>query len=288
MRRLTIKREKSFVGSLAKLKIYIEDPAFDEIRINGTPCRKIGDLKNGEEKTFEINEQKAKVFVIADNLSKEYCNEYYQLPDGQEDVFLSGKNKFNPANGNAFRFDNNESGEIIANRKKGMRKGLFVLIAAIIVGVVFGYSVSAILLSNKKPEPKDFSSDGMTITLTDEFVKTDIENCTVAYDSKNVAVFALKESFSLVDGFEDYTLEQYGDLLLQNNNLSSFELEKIEGLTGFEYEFTNPDTKDICRYFSFIYKAKDAFWLVQFATLTENADANKSRIIEWAKTVSFE
>jgi len=75
MRRLTIKREKSFVASLAKLKIYIEDPASDEIRINGTPCRKIGDLKNGEEKTFEINEQKAKVFVIADNLSKEYCNE---------------------------------------------------------------------------------------------------------------------------------------------------------------------------------------------------------------------
>jgi len=169
-----------------------------------------------------------------------------------------------------------------------MRKGLFVLIVAIIVGVVFGYSVAAILLSNKKPEPKDFSSDGMTITLTDEFVKTDIENYTVAYDSKNVAVFALKESFSLVDGFEDYTLEQYGDLLLQNNNLSSFELENIEGLTGFEYEFTNPDTKDICRYFSFIYKAKDAFWLVQFATLTENADAYSSRIIEWAKTVSFE
>ena len=58
-------------------------------------------------------------------------------------------------------------------------------------------------------------------TLTDEFVKTDIENYTIAYDSKNVAVFALKEAFALADGFQDYTLEQYGDLVLQNNNLSS-------------------------------------------------------------------
>ena len=128
MRNLTIKREKSFVGSLAKMKIYIEDPTSNEMRINDIPCRKIGDLKNGEEKVFQIDEQKAKIFVIADNLSKNYCNEYYQLPEGQKNIFLSGKNKLSPANGNAFRFDNNESEESIANRKSGARKGMLILI----------------------------------------------------------------------------------------------------------------------------------------------------------------
>lgn len=49
MRNLTIKREKSFVGSLAKMKVYIEDPTSNEICINDISCRKIGDLKNGEE-----------------------------------------------------------------------------------------------------------------------------------------------------------------------------------------------------------------------------------------------
>ena len=78
MRNLTIKRTKSFVGCLAKMKIYIEDPTSNEMLINNTSCRKIGDLKNGEEKTFQIGEQEAKVFVIADKLSKNYCNEYYQ------------------------------------------------------------------------------------------------------------------------------------------------------------------------------------------------------------------
>ena len=52
MRNLTIKRTKSFVASLVKMKIYIEDPTSDEIVINNVRCRKIGDLKNGEEKPF--------------------------------------------------------------------------------------------------------------------------------------------------------------------------------------------------------------------------------------------
>lgn len=288
MRNLTIKREKSFVGSLAKMKVYVEDPTSNEICINDIPCRKIGDLKNGEEKTFQIDEQEVKVYVIADKLSKNYCNEFYQLSASQQDVFLSGKNKFNPANGNAFRFNDNEGEENIANRKRGTRKGLLILIVAAIVGAVVGYSITSNLFSNKTPDPKDFSSNGMNITLTDEFVKTDIENYTVAYDSKNVAVFALKEAFALADGLQDYTLEQYGNLVLQNNNLSASKLQNLEGLTEFEYEFTNPDTKDTYKYFSFVYKSNDAFWLVQFATLTENVDECSSKIIEWAKTISFE
>lgn len=288
MRNLTIKREKSFVGSLVKMKVYIEDPTSNEMRINDVPCRKIGDLKNGETKTFQIDEQTLKVYVIADKLSKNYCNEFYQLPAGQEDVFLSGKNKFNPANGNAFRFDNNESEENIANRKRGTRKGLLILIIAAIIGAVVGYSITSGLFSDKTPDAKDFSSNGMSISLTDEFIEIDVENYTVVYDSKNVAVFALKEAFALADGFQNYTLEQYGNLILKNNNLSASELQNLDGLTEFEYEFTNPNTKDTYTYFSFVYKADDAFWLVQFATLTENVDEYRAQILEWAKTVSFE
>ena len=288
MRNLTIKREKSFVGCLTKMKVYVEDPTSNEIHINNTPCRKLGNLKSGEEKTFQIDEQKSKIFVIADNLSKSYCNEYYQLPDGQEDIFLSGKNRFNPANGNAFRFDNNENEENIASRKRGTKKGLLILIAAAIVGAIIGYSFTSILFPNKTPAAKTFNSNGMAITLTDEFSETDIANYTVAYDSKNVAVFATKEAFTLMEGFEDYTLEQYGNLVLQNNNLSASKLQNLEGLTEFEYEFKNPDTKDTYKYFSFVYKTDDAFWLVQFATLTENVDEYGSKIVEWAKTISFE
>ena len=147
MRKLTIKRTKSFVACLAKMKVYIEDPTANELLINGVPCRKLGDLKNGEEKTFEIGEGAAKVFVIADKLSKNFCNEFYELPEGQEDISLTGKNHFNLASGNAFRFDNNESAAALANRKQGTSKGIVVLIIAIVVGFIAGFLITSGLLS---------------------------------------------------------------------------------------------------------------------------------------------
>lgn len=291
MRNLTIKRTKSFVGCAAKMKVYIEDSMLNEITINNVPCRKIGELKNGEEKTFVIEEQAAKVFVIADKMSKDYCNEYYELTEGQEDIFLSGKNKFNPANGNAFRFDNNESEGISINRKRGTRKGLIILAAAIIVGAIVGYfsgsQLFSVWLSEQTSEPKIFNSNGMRITLTDDFKEMGVENYTVAYDSRNVAVLALEEKFSLAEGFENYSIEQYADLVIQNNGLSSVSLKTDGNLNFFEYEFKNPETQDVYRYFSYVYKTDDAFWLVQFATLNENVEDYAQQISKWAESVEF-
>lgn len=118
MRTLEIKRTKSFVGCAGTMKVYIEDPEVNDLVINGTPCRKLGTLKNGEEKKFSVGEQEAKVFVIADKLTKNYCNEFYKLPAGSEDIALSGKNHFNPGAGNPFQFDGQTDPEVLANRKK--------------------------------------------------------------------------------------------------------------------------------------------------------------------------
>lgn len=107
MRNLTIKRDKSFVACLMADKVYMEDSASSEITINNVPCRLLGTLKNVEQKTFSIPQEETKIFVIADKLSKNFCNEVYTVPAGEENVFLSGRNHFNPASGNAFRFDGN-------------------------------------------------------------------------------------------------------------------------------------------------------------------------------------
>ena len=124
MRNLTVKREKSFVGCLAKMKVYIEDATSSEIVINNVSYRKIGELKNGEEKIFSIDENACGIIVIADKLSKDYCNEIYEIPSGENDVFLSGKNVFNPATSNAFRFNGATDANILQNRKKGLKKGI--------------------------------------------------------------------------------------------------------------------------------------------------------------------
>ncbi len=137
MRTLSITRAKSFVACLGTFKVYIEDAQGDTI-INGTSCRQLGKLKNGETQTFEIGEGEARVYVIADQLSKNYCNEYTTVPAGTESISLSGGAKLNPATGNAFRFDGVTDEAVLANRKKGSRKGLVVLIIAIIIGLIFG------------------------------------------------------------------------------------------------------------------------------------------------------
>ena len=287
MRNLTIKRIKSFVGCLMKMKLYIEDPESGTVSINNTLCSKLGELKNGEEKTFQIGEQAAKVFVIADKLTKGYCNEYYQLPEGQEDVALSGQNRFNPANGNAFRFENNTSEGIAASRKRGSRIGLAVLIAAILIGLLAGFLFGRGLL-NKAPKEKTFSSNGMTITLTDAFREISAEPFTVAFDSQKAAVFALKEPFTLAEGIDELTLEEYTDLIIQANGLTDVEKKTADGQPCLEYDFTNTDTNQTFHYYIYPYKTGDAFWTVQFAALKGSGEIDPQQIAQWAKSVAFD
>lgn len=287
MRNLTIKRAKSFVACLAKMKIYIEDPLANDLVINGVYCRKLGDLKNGEEKTFQIGDHAAKVFVIADKLSKNFCNEFYPLPEGTEDVFLSGANKYNPINGNAFRFDGVADEEVKKNRKNGLWIGIAVMCIAMMVGIIIGLVGSIGSLMNLSSKPKTFSDEGMSITLTEAFIEADYEGYTTCYDSTNVAVFVIKEEFSLMEGLEDYTLVQYGELVAGNNGLDASALKITDELLYFDYDYTVPDSNQTYMYYSFLYKAEDAFWIVQFATLEENEEYYLDDIFEWADSVEF-
>lgn len=279
MRNLTIKRTKSFVACLAKIRIYIEDPTANEISINNTPCRKLGELKNGEEKTFQIPNEAVKVFVIADKLSRNICNEYYQIPEGEDDISLSGKNKYNPATGNAFRFDNNESEDTVKNRKKGIKRGILVLIAAVIIGFAIGFTKVYVL---EAPKAKDFSSAGMTITLTDEFRKYNDDNYIAAYDSENVAVFITK-----VDTDEDDSFAEYTEFLAVYCGLTSDDVETADGLTHFTYTNVSSQNNVEYQYAVYFYETDDAFWAVEFATTKKDAGDYADKITEWAKSVTF-
>lgn len=141
MRTLTIKRKKTFVASLCKMKVYIESFDGTGTEINGVYCRKLGELKNGEEASFQIGDESAKVFVIADSLSKNYCNDCYQIPEGTEDIALCGQNKFNLGTGNAFVFENNNTPEALENRKHNKRKGFIILIVVFIVSFIVGFVI---------------------------------------------------------------------------------------------------------------------------------------------------
>lgn len=287
MRKLTIKRHKAFAGCFGKSKIYLEDYENSDLVINDIPCRKLGTLKNGEEKTFEIDSIARRVYVIGDKLSRNTCNDYYKIPTGDDDITLTGEHKYNPFNGNVFRFDGVTDEEILAHRKKTNKKAA--IIYCIILAVVFAVSFAVPFLLDSAEIPETFTYGEMTITLTDDFSERNYEGYSACYESYDTIVMITKDDSSYFENFEEYTLKQYGEDTLEYNEFDdSVKLKEEDGLTYFEYEYTDEETGDIYSYFVPLYKSDEAFWFFQFASFKEDYETYRAQFIEWAKTVEFE
>lgn len=135
---------------------------------------------------------------------------------------------------------------------------------------------------------KEFTSNGMTITLTSAFKEISVEGYTVCYDSKDVAVFVLKESFSVQEGFGDLSVDDYAKLVHTANASKNPSAVTKEGdLTVMEYDFLNQQENQTYSYYSAMFKGPDAFWLIQFACKEDLYEDKKDTFIEWAKTAKF-
>ena len=145
MRKLTIRRRKTFVGCLGKVKIYIEDAAGDT-EISGTKCRLLGALKNNDVATYEIGNESCKIYAIYDKMSKSFCNDIYLIPEGETDLEISGKATFNPFMGNPFMFDGNMNEEAIKNRQQNKKKATIIMVPLTIIACVAGFLIGFYLL----------------------------------------------------------------------------------------------------------------------------------------------
>lgn len=288
MRNLTVKREKSFVGCLAKTKIYIRDEANSQLVIDGVPCRLLGELKSGEEKTFSIGTEETVIYAIADAISKDYCNDSYAVPAGGEDLRISGKNRFSPGS-NAFCFDGQDSPEKRRKQKKNNRKGLIILLVCgllgLIVGGFMGNGIADLILGG---QTKTYAVEDMRITLTDDFRVYNDERFTGCMVSSQVGIMVLKEDFSLLPGSSELALEEYGHMVISGNGITGAKLCTEDGLTFFEFSRENADNGITYSYFAVVYKSSDAFWLVQFSTPQEEYADWRGSFVDWAKTVTFQ
>ena len=283
MRNLTISRRKSFVGSIMKDLVYVSDPLAQEITIDGVPCRKIGDIKNGETKTFSISEGQQQIFLIADKASKDYCNASLTIPEGQEDLTFSGVHKFYLGS-NPFRFDGVElSQEQLTKQKKNNNKGLVIVIAASIFGVLVGSFLPKLFSGKDSAAPKVFTKEDFQITLTDAFKSEAEPGLYASYGSKTAMVFVVREE---KERFGDITLEEYGDLVLQANNKAGSTMNRETGFLWFEYTDT-PNDQEIY-YLAACYKSADAYWVITYATPVSNRDKFQPMILEWASSVKFQ
>lgn len=298
MRKLTIRREKSFIGCLAKMKIYLEDSSSDEIKLpivdeNGEQknisCRKIGELKNGEEKTFHIEDGALRVFVIADKLSKNYCNEFYMLPEGDSDVALSGENEFNPATGNAFRFAGNTNAQALEGRKRGNKKSLGIIIITVIIGLILGFfigfGITSGIFALLDDQPQDFAAGNMTITLNESFEQYNIPYYSAVYASNDVDVFINKYINKISSSANDSAVD-FAQSIITNSRLNC-KVESRDGLDFFISDSTEEDGKLYQNYY-FAYKNGSDFWLVQFSVLDSRVWRYDGKIMKWAGSVRFD
>lgn len=283
MRKLTVTRRKTFVGCAGKLKIYIEDPTGD-LEIQGVLCKKIGELKNGQTDSFEIEGSALRVFAIFDKLSANYCFDCYQLPEGEEDISLSGKCKLNPAVGNAFRFDGNDTAIAQNQRKSGIKRGLLVLLISLLVGVILGFGITTAVMEIKNAEAKMFTVGDMSITLNKGFSQQRSPGTYAAFGSRKVGIFVIKAKIASDE--TTMTAEQYAKALIGMNTLDS-EVEKDGDLPYFTAEVKAENGRKYVHY-TYVYKTEDAFWVVEFAVRESRAARQEKNISQWAHSVEFD
>ena len=135
---------------------------------------------------------------------------------------------------------------------------------------------------------KVFTYEEMSLTLTEAFAENKVEGYSVAYASSEVAVFVLKEPKEL---FDDISFDEYVDGVRAANEGRGFtdlsNTEKQNGLVYFDYRFTNPEQNIEYRYFTTLHESADAFWLVQFVSMTKLYDQYADTFVKWAKTITF-
>ena len=159
-----------------------------------------------------------------------------------------------------------------------MKKILALCLSAILLVSLFGCAGSS--------AEKAFSKDGFEITLTGAFKETTMEGYFVCYDSKNAAVFVVKEDFTLFDNAADMTANDYAKLVkTANASRNPSSIKTSGGIPSFEYTFENTQENTTYHYYTTFFKGNDAFWMVQFASKDSEYAEQKENFENWVKTV---
>ena len=281
MRKVYLTRDKSFVGCLGKLNVYVEDVANAETVIADIPCRKVCKIANGETVSVDIPDEEVRVIVIADKLSKNLCNDYYRVPAGVSDVEIGGKCTYNPGAGNPFRFHGVTDEDILANRKRTGRKGLVVLIVAALIGFVMGFvgNMDTLFVNDKV-----FTADEFEITLTTQFAE-DYEDGTYYFGSRDSSVAVTVFDFDEYAGIAQMSEREFLNLLKSNEIFSiSAELKNLEGLLVVE-EQAESQAGDIRSSLTVFIKSDEAFYIFEFGCENEKYQEYRNQFIDWAKTI---
>jgi len=132
---------------------------------------------------------------------------------------------------------------------------------------------------------KVFDEGDFKITLTDDFEKGTLDSVTYYYESPTAGVTVLKEtieSLKAIDITSDSSVEDYIKLVIEANEKSG-DYKLKNNYAYFDYEASVEGTDFY--YIAVTYKAKDAFWLVNFMCTKDQKSMFEKQFFEWADSV---
>lgn len=136
--------------------------------------------------------------------------------------------------------------------------------------------------------PKNFTVDTMTITLTDNFRQSKMNEYDAYIVSDDVTFSAKSENASDLEyqGYEIANLEGYAKEICTLNSISSDKLQQRDDY----YYFTNIDTVSGARY-SYthcMFQNGSNYWICEFVCKAKAFDKLEDSILQWADSITFE
>lgn len=141
-------------------------------------------------------------------------------------------------------------------------------------------------------KPKEFSGNGMTVTLTSDFsVGKNVQVPFYVASDKHIFMGA-NESKSLLasNGYRNLTLEQYAELVIyiykKNVKINTYQDDETE----FVYAYYDSTVSGVSySYMMVCMEGDDSFYTMNFACFTKNFDdSTKELYMKWAKTIRVE
>ena len=146
----------------------------------------------------------------------------------------------------------------------------------------------ASLLTGCFGDTKEFSCQDLTMsvpfTMKDvsgqgEFYKFDF-----ALDSAKIAIFGLREHFSILPDASSMTVREYAEMVIRANNHQAMAIARSnEEYFYFTYEASTDE--GTFEYLAGCYKGEDAFWLIQIAA--KKADFDKETFLGYLDSVEI-
>lgn len=163
-----------------------------------------------------------------------------------------------------------------SRQRKSLQK--YLLLNTIIVLMI-------VTLSGCSAKPKNFTVNGLTITLTEEFSVGSAANYDVYISNDDVSFSAVEEDADTLEyaGYEIASLNDYSLEILELNKASKDSLIKRDNY----YYFTNTSTKSGASftYVHCMFKGNSSYWVCEFVCKTKDYKRLENKILGWADTI---